>query len=259
MSKVYSIANQKGGVGKTTTTLNLGAALKELGKRVLLVDMDPQGSLTTCLGLVPDELETTVYNVLLANIQGEGASPTLAEVVTKTKSGLDLAPSNIELSQADMDLVREPLGVYALRDALTTVKDVYDYILIDCPPSLGILTTNALAASDEVLIPLQADWMALKGVSLLLKTITKIQKRANRGLSISGILLTMADTRTSHAREIISGTQQAFEGRIHVFSSVIKLSVRFKEAPITGSSVLDYASNTTAAQAYRDLAQEVVR
>jgi chromosome partitioning protein len=258
MAKTYSIANQKGGVGKTTTTLNLGAALKELGKRVLLIDMDPQASLTVCLGLVPDELETTVYNTLLSSIQGEGASPTLAEIVTKTKSGLDLAPSNIELSQADMDLVREPLGIYALRDALATVKDLYDYILIDCPPSLGILTTNSLAASDEVLIPLQADWMALKGVSLLLKTITKIQKRANRDLSITGILLTMADTRTSHAREIIASTKKVFDGRVHVFDSVIKLSVRFKEAPITSSSVLAYASDTVAAQGYRDLAREVV-
>ena len=259
MGRVYAISNQKGGVGKTTTTLNLGAALQELGKQVLLVDMDPQASLTVCLGLVPDELGITIYNALLSGIQGEGVSPTLAEIVTKTKSGLDLVPSNIELSQADMDLVREPLGVYALRDALATIRDAYDYILIDCPPSLGILTTNALAAADEVLIPLQADWLALKGVGLLLKTIAKIQKRANRGLSISGIVLTLADTRTSHAREIIANTKQAFDGQIHVFDSVIRLSVRFKEAPITGSSVLDYASGTAAAQAYRDLAQEVVR
>ena len=259
MGKIYAIANQKGGVGKTTTTLNLGAALREMGKRVLLVDMDPQASLTVCLGLVPDDLETTIYHALLSGIQGEGASPTLADLITKTKAGLDLIPSNIELSQADMDLVREPLGVYALRDVLATVKDLYDYILIDCPPSLGIITTNALAAADEVLIPLQADWLALKGVNLLLKTITKIQKRANRDLHIAGILLTMADTRTSHAREIISSTKEAFDGRVHVFSSVIKLSARLKEAPITGSSVLDYASDTAGAQAYRDLAREVVQ
>jgi len=259
MGKVYAIANQKGGVGKTTTTLNLGAALQELGRRILLIDMDPQASLTVCLGLVPDELEATIYNALLLSIQGESTSPTLADLITKTKSGLELVPANIELSQADMDLVREPLGVYALRDVLAPVKDLYDYILIDCPPSLGILTTNALAAADEVLIPLQADWLALKGVNLLLKTISKIQKRANRNLHIAGILLTMADTRTSHAREIINSTKEAFNGRIHVFTSVIKLSARLKEAPITGSSVLDYASDTVGAQAYRDLAREVIQ
>ncbi len=258
MTKVYSIANQKGGVGKTTTTLSLGAALLEAGKRVLLIDMDPQASLTVCLGLAPDDLAITVYNALLSSMQGEEVSPTLAEAVILTNAGLSLVPANIELSQADLDLVREPLGVYALRDSLAPVKGAYDYVLIDCPPSLGILTTNALAASDEVLIPLQADWLALKGVSLLLNTVAKIQKRANRDLSICGILLTMADIRTAHAREIIATTKEAFAGKIHVFDTVIKLNVRFKEAPITSMSVLTYAGDSGAAQAYRDLALEVV-
>jgi chromosome partitioning protein len=255
MAQIITMANQKGGTAKTTTALNLGAALKEMGKSVLLVDMDPQASLTLALGLNPDELETTIYTVLKNVVEaGEMASQ---EVITTTKEGLDLMPSNIELSQADLDLVREPLGVYALRDVLRPVVDAYDYILVDCPPSLGILTTNALAAADQVIIPLQADYLALKGVNLLLRTITKIQRRANRRLEIAGVLLTMADLRTLHAREIIAATREAFDERVPVFETVIKMSVRLKEAAITGQSILTYADNTAGAIAYRALAKEL--
>lgn len=255
MAQIIAIANQKGGTGKTTTTLNLGAALKEMGNRVLLVDMDPQASLTLALGLDPDELETTIYTALKHVIElGEMDSE---ETISSTQEGLDLIPANIELSQADLDLVREPLGVYALRDVLSPIKDAYDYIMIDCPPSLGILTTNSLAAADQVIIPLQADYLALKGVNLLLRTITKIQRRANRRLRVAGVLLTMADLRTLHAREIITTTRQAFDERIPVFETVIKMSVRLKEAPIAGQSILTYANDTAGAIAYRELAREL--
>lgn len=255
MAQIIAIANQKGGTGKTTTTLNLGAALKETGNRVLLVDMDPQASLTLALGLDPDELETTIYTALKHVVEiGEMDSE---EVIASTQEGLDLIPANIELSQADLDLVREPLGVYALRDVLRPITDAYDYILTDCPPSLGILTTNGLAAADQVIIPLQADYLALKGVNLLLRTITKIQRRANRHLQIAGVLLTMADLRTLHAREIITTTRQAFDERIPVFETVIKMSVRLKEAPIAGQSILTYANDTAGAIAYRELAKEL--
>ncbi|HRV90578.1 MAG TPA: ParA family protein [Anaerolineae bacterium] len=257
MAQIIAVANQKGGTGKTTTTLNLGAALQEMGNSVLLVDMDPQASLTLALGLNPDDLETTIYTALTRVIETGEMDPAEIDIVT-TDEGMGLLPTNIELSQADLDLVREPLGVYALRDVLRPTIDTYDYILVDCPPSLGILTTNGLAAAGQVIIPLQADYLALKGVNLLLRTITKIQRRANRRLQIAGVLLTMADLRTLHAREMIATTRQAFNERVFVFETVIRMSVQLKEAPITGRSVLTYASDTGGADAYRELARELV-
>ena len=257
MAQIIAVANQKGGTGKTTTTLNLGAALQEMGNSVLLVDMDPQASLTLALGLNPDDLETTIYTALTRVIETGEMDPAEIDIIT-TDEGMGLLPTNIELSQADLDLVREPLGVYALRDVLRPTIDTYDYILVDCPPSLGILTTNGLAAAGQVIIPLQADYLALKGVNLLLRTITKIQRRANRRLQIAGVLLTMADLRTLHAREMIATTRQAFNERVFVFETVIRMSVQLKEAPITGRSVLTYASDTGGADAYRELARELV-
>lgn len=257
MAQIIAVANQKGGTGKTTTTLNLGAALQEMGNNVLLVDMDPQASLTLALGLNPDDLETTIYTALTRVIETGEMDPMEVNIVA-TNEGMGLLPTNIELSQADLDLVREPLGVYALRDVLRPTIETYDYILVDCPPSLGILTTNGLAAAGQVIIPLQADYLALKGVNLLLRTITKIQRRANRKLQIAGVLLTMADLRTLHAREMITTTRQAFNERVFVFETVIRMSVQLKEAPITGQSVLTYASDTVGADAYRELARELV-
>lgn len=257
MAQIIAVANQKGGTGKTTTTLNLGAALQEMGNNVLLVDMDPQASLTLALGLNPDDLETTIYTALTRVIETGEMDPAEINIAT-TDEGMGLLPTNIELSQADLDLVREPLGVYALRDVLRPTIETYDYVLVDCPPSLGILTTNGLAAAGQVIIPLQADYLALKGVNLLLRTITKIQRRANRKLQIAGVLLTMADLRTLHAREMITTTRQAFNERVFVFETVIRMSVQLKEAPITGRSVLAYASDTVGADAYRDLARELV-
>lgn len=257
MAQIIAIANQKGGTGKTTTTLNLGAAFQEMGNKVLLIDMDPQASLTLALGLNPDDLETTIYTALTTVIDSGEIDPMELDVVASDE-GIGLIAANIELSQADLDLVREPLGVYALRDVLRPITDIYDYIFVDCPPSLGILTTNGLAAANQVIIPLQADYLALKGVNLLLKTITKIQRRANRRLQIAGVLLTMADLRTLHAREMIATTRQAFNERVFVFETVIRMSVQLKEAPITGQSVLAYASDTVGADAYRELARELV-
>jgi chromosome partitioning protein len=251
--RLIAIANQKGGVGKTTTTLNLGAALAERGRRVLLVDLDPQGSLTLALGLDVDSLRNTIYTALLAIVQGEDVS--LDVIRQSTASGMDLLPANIELSQAELDLTREPLGIYALRDALKEAHG-YDYILIDCPPSLGILTANALAAAREVVIPLQADYLALKGVDLLLKTIVKIQRRANPDLVVRGIALTLADLRTLHAREVVEAARSSFTN-VPIFNAIIPANVRLKEAPLTGQSILAYAPDSPGALGYRALAQEI--
>lgn len=256
MAKIIAVANQKGGVGKTTSTLSLGAAFKELGNRVLLVDLDPQGSLTLAMGSDPETLEHTVYTALRDVAEHEEVTRDNLHII-RSKEGIDLIPTNIELSQADIDLVREPLGIFALRDILQAVSD-YDYIFIDCPPSLGILTTNALAAANQVIIPLQADYLALKGVNLLLRTITKIQRRANRNLKIGGVFLTMADTRTLHTKEMIETTHSALDGKIPVFQTMIKMSVYLKEAPVSGQSILAYASDTNSAASYRQLAQEMI-
>ena len=257
MPRLIAIANQKGGVGKTTTTLNLGAALAERGRRVLLLDLDPQASLTLALGLDPDSLSRTLYSAMLDIVKGD--DPTLDSLLQRTDSGLHLLPANIELSQAELDLTREPLGIYALRDTLAALHaspaTLYDFILLDCPPSLGILTANALAAVREVLIPLQADYLALKGVDLLLKTIVKIQRRANPDLKALGIVLTLADLRTLHAREVVEAARASFSAP--VFNTLIPHNVRLKEAPLTGQSILTYAPDSPGARAYRALAQEI--
>ncbi len=253
---IVALLNQKGGVGKTTTALNLGAALAEQGQRVLLLDFDPQASLTVSLGYRPDDLSPTVYDVLHAAIAEEKA-PRLADVILHNPHGLDLAPSNIELSQGELDLFRATLGELILREMLEPVRKDYDTILIDCQPSLGLLTVNALAAADAVLIPLQADYLAMKGVDLLLRTVSQVQRKLNRNLKVEGVLLTMADARTVHTRDVIASARSALAGSVRVFDTVVRLNVKLKEAPMTGQSVLAYAGETPAAAAYRNLAVEV--
>lgn len=273
MAEIIAISNQKGGVGKTTSTLNLGAAIHQLGHRVLLVDLDPQGSLTLSAGFVPDDLEKTIFQMfeeVLSLSSGGASKPDFAFVedtkpvsfeqlpILTSEEGLQLIPSNIELSRADFVFSARPGGYVALRDLLQAADSHYDYILLDCPPSLGILTANGLVAANRVVIPLQADYLALKGVYLLLRTIADIRRSMNPQLKIGGVFITMADTRLIHTNDMIETTQTSFAGKVHVFKTIVRMNAPIKESPIAGQSILTYSPSSVGAQAYRDLALEII-
>ncbi len=256
---IICIANQKGGVGKTTTAAALSQGLSEYRQRVLLIDWDPQASLTISLGINPDSLKRTVYDVLVATIRGSDG-PTIHDVIVHTDNpDVDLAPANIELSQAELDLVGAFTREMMLKEILQTVHPRYNYILVDCLPSLGLLTINALSAADRIIIPLQADFLAMRGVGLLLNTINRIKAKINPDLEIAGILLTMTNSRTLHSREVTEVTRKAFGDSIKVFETEIPHSVRFKEAPAAGESILTYAAKSDGANAYRSLTKEVMK
>ena len=255
---IICIANQKGGVGKTTTAVALAQGLSEQGKRVLLIDWDPQASLTVSLGINPDHLKLTVYNVLSSTIRNNGSVSIHDATMPTSNPGVDLVPANIELSQAQLDLAGALTRELMLKEMLQPVQKEYDFILVDCLPSLGLLTINALSAADKVIIPLQADFLAMKGLALLLSTIIRVQERINPSLEISGILFTMTNSRTLHSREVIEVTKRAFGDKIRVFNAIIPTSVRFKEAPAAGMSILTYAPSSEGAEAYRLLTEEVL-
>ena len=250
-ARVISMVNQKGGVGKTTSTVSLGAALAGYGRRVLLVDFDPQGALSVALGYNPNEMELTVYNLLT------DPNCHLGDVLVQTDvAGMDLLPSNIDLSAAEIQLVSEVGREYALQRALEPVVADYDIVLIDCQPSLGLLTVNALTASSDVIIPMETEYFALRGVALLQDTINKVMGRLNPDLRILGVLATMYDPRTLHSREVLETVTKAFGDQ--VFSTVIHRTVKFPDAAVAGEPITSFASSSSGAEAYRRLAREVL-
>jgi chromosome partitioning protein len=251
MTRTISIANQKGGVGKTTTTVNLGVALADMHRKTLVVDMDPQGALSAGLGQDGYKLDETIYNALM-----DPDFP-IGRIVHPVKAYLDLVPANIELASAEMELIAEIRREFILRRVLEPLKDWYDFILIDCPPSLGMLTTNALCASDELVIPMQCEYFAMRGIRLLLDAIKRIQSRLNPELELTGILATMYSTGTIHASEVLKEIRSAFGDK--VFDVVIYKSIRFAEASVASQAIVDYAGKHKGAVAYRKMAEELVR
>ncbi|HLS24810.1 MAG TPA: ParA family protein [Beutenbergiaceae bacterium] len=250
-ARIIAMCNQKGGVGKTTTTINLGAALAEYGRKVLLVDLDPQGAASAGLGLNAHELDQTIYTTLMAE------QPDITQIIHRTEvPGLDLVPANIDLSAAEVQLVNEVAREQALARVLRPVTDEYDVILVDCQPSLGLLTVNALTAAHGVIIPLETEFFALRGVALLVETIEKVRDRLNPRLTIDGILATMYDSRTLHSREVLARVQEAFGDQ--VFHTVITRTVKFPDASVATEPITSYAPNHAGAYNYRKLARELI-
>ena len=250
-ARVIAMVNQKGGVGKTTSTINLGAALAELGRKVLMVDFDPQGALSAGFGVNPHELDTTVYTVMMDR------KTDVRDAIRATEfPNMDLLPANIDLSAAEVQLVNEVAREQVLASALKKVKDDYDVVLIDCQPSLGLLTVNALTAADGVIIPLICEFFALRAVALLVDSIEKVQDRLNPDLRIDGVLATMFDSRTLHSKEVLARIVEAFGDK--VFDTVIKRTVKFPDATVSAEPILTYAPTHTGAIAYRELAKEFI-
>lgn len=247
MGKIISIFNQKGGVGKTTTTINLAAYIGSMGKKVLTVDIDPQGNTSSGLGIDKDKLEYSIYDVIM------GMSPEKAIVATKVEN-LDILPSKVDLAGAEIELTAKMSRETKVRDAILKVKNEYDYIFIDCPPSLGLLTINALTASDSVLIPIQCEFYALEGVKQLMNTIQLIKKSLNSKLEIQGVVMSMFDGRTRLSIEVVEEVKKYFRGK--VYSTIIPRNVKLAEAPSYGMPIMLYDKSCKGAEAYMELAQE---
>jgi chromosome partitioning protein len=250
MGKTIAIANQKGGVGKTTSSVNLGASLASLGKKVLLIDIDPQGNTTSGVGIDKADVENCIYDVLINDVNPRDA------ILPTEISGLSLIPATIQLAGAEIELVPTISREIRLKKALQFVKSDYDYIIIDCPPSLGILTINSLTASDSVIIPIQCEYYALEGLSQLLNTIRLVQKHLNKTLLIEAVLLTMLDARTNLGIQVIEEVKKYFQDK--VYSTIIPRNVRLSEAPSHGQAIISYDHRSRGAQVYMELAREVM-
>jgi len=250
MGRVIAVANQKGGVGKTTTVMNLGAALAERQQRTLLIDLDPQAALSNSFGLQPDMLEHTIYSVLTR------PDIPLAITIRSVRPFLHMVPANIDLAAAEVELVSANGREYVLSDALESIRHRYDFVLLDCGPSLGLLTVNAFTAADEVLVPITCEFLAMRAMGTLMQIISRVKKRLNPGLRVLGILGTMYDQRTIHTQEMLEELRTFFGDK--VFDVVIKKSIRFAEAPAVHQPILEYARTHPGAEAYRHLAEVII-
>lgn len=250
-ASIIAMCNQKGGVGKTTSTINIGASLAAFGRKVLLVDLDPQGALSAGLGISHDELDVTVYNLLV-----DSSACILDAIHSSPVDGLDVVPANIDLSAAEIQLVNEVGREQALARALRPVMRDYDFIIVDCQPSLGLLTVNALSCADSVIIPVESEYFSLRGLALLMDTVDKVRDRLNFKLEVLGILVTMFDRRTLHAREVMERLVEAFGDK--VFDSVITRTVRFPETSVAGEPINTWAPSSSGAVQYSNLAKEVI-
>ncbi len=251
MGKVIAIANQKGGVGKTTTAVNLSACLGKLGKKTLLIDIDPQGNTTSGLGVDPRGVEESIYDCLINDAA-------MRDVIIKTEfENLWICPSNINLAGAELELVSKPNREYILKEAIAKIKDEFDFIFIDCPPSLGLITLNSFAATDTVLVPIQCEYYALEGLSQLTNTIKMVKKAINPQISLEGVLLTMFDGRTNLSIQVVDEVKKFFKDK--VFSTIIPRNVRLSEAPSFGQPVIEYDKHSKGAECYGDLAKEVIK
>ena len=251
MGRIIAIANQKGGVGKTTTSINLSSCLADLGKKVLLVDIDPQGNATSGVGIIKQNLENTVYELFLDEC-------TISECLTKSVvDNLNVLPSNVNLSGAEIHLIGVENREYILKNVLDQIKDLYDYIIIDCPPSLNILTVNAMTAADSVIVPIQCEYYALEGLSQLIHTINLIQDRLNNDLEIDGIVFTMYDSRTNLSSDVVENVKSNVH--INIYDTVIPRNVRLAEAPSFGLPIHMYDGKSAGAVAYKNLAKEIIK
>lgn len=251
MGKVISVSNQKGGVGKTTTTVNLSACLAEKGKEVLVIDIDPQGNAGFGIGVNTEEIETTIYEIMIGQIS-------IKEGLFKTQmENLYILPSNIHLSGAQVELLNFEAREYILKKALKEIRDTFDYIFIDCPPSLGILTLNSLVAADTVLIPLQCEYYALEGLNQLLHVISMVQENLNKKLGIEGVVLTMYDSRTNLSQQVVTDVKEFFKDK--VFNTIIPRNVKLSEAPSFGKPINLYDKECIGCKSYEKLAEEVLK